>query len=348
MSGEDRSAHAGLNIGRTLELARKERGLSLNQVEQATKIRATYLQALERENFDVLPAVYMQGSLRTYANFLHLDGEAMARELRRRQTSQHEPQGPAHAELQRGDYFDRSLIFLGGAADVKSQKATEEEDDAGSGSIFASGNLVYLGSAGFLVLVLVAVALTLILPEDSQPEVSQIHKPMISQAPSQVARSGGEENKRSQPQEDDEQGADDKNDNRQPDQQTWPDEDDGEPTPTVQNQVGSQLVQAPPPDATATPAATPAAPQTPQNAPAEQPDAASTPPPPAPPAQGNAAPVDQGGGQLAQAPPPSDARGTGEPTTTSRAPRGNGGFQVQIVVGAEDPVRITGSPVADR
>jgi transcriptional regulator with XRE-family HTH domain len=347
MSSEDRSAHAGLNIGRTLELARKERGLSLNQVEQATKIRATYLRALERENFDVLPAVYMQGSLKTYANFLHLDGEAMARELRLRQTSQHEPQGPAHAELQRGDYFDRSLIFLGGAADAKSQKATEDEDDAGSGSTLASGNLIYLGSAAFLVLVLVAVALTLILPEDSQPEVSQIHEPMISQAPSQVARSGGEENKRPQPRVDDEQGAGDENDNRQPDQQTRPDEDDGEPTPTVQKQVGGQLAQAPPPDATATPAA-PAAPQTPQNEPAKQPDAASTPPPPAPPDQGNAAPVNQGGGQLAQAPPPPDARGTREPRTTSRGPRGNGGFQVQIVVGAEDPVRITGNPVAAR
>jgi cytoskeletal protein RodZ len=343
MSGEDRSAHAGLNIGRTLELARKERRLSLNQVEQATKIRATYLQALERENFDVLPAVYMQGSLKTYANFLHLDGEAMARELRRRQTSQHEPQGPAHAELQRGDYFDRSLIFLGGAADAKSQKSTEE-DGAGSSSIFASGNLVYLGSAAFLALLLVAVAFTLILPEDGQPEVSQMHEPMISQAPSQVARSGGEENKRPQAQEDHEQGADDKNDNRQPVQQTQPDGDYSEPAPTVQNQVGGQLAQALPPDATATPAA----PQTPQNEPAEQPDAASTPPPPAPPDRGNAAPVDQGGGQLAQAPPPPDARGTREPTTTSRGPRGNGGFQVQIVVGAEDPVRITGNPVADR
>jgi transcriptional regulator with XRE-family HTH domain len=334
MSGEDRSVHAGLNIGRTLELARKERGLSLKQVEQATKIRATYLRELERENFDVLPAVYMQGSLKTYANFLHLDGEAMARELRRRQTSQHEPQGPAYAELQRGDYFDRSLIFLGGAADAKSQKTTEDEDDAGPASIFAGGNLIYLGSAAFLVLILIAVALALALPEDSQPAVSQIHEPLISQAPSQVARSGGE-NERAQPQEDDEQeSAGDETDNRQPERQTGSGEDDGEPAPTGQNQGGDQLAQAPPSDATATPAA----PQTPQE-PAEQPDAASTPPP----ARGNAAPINQGGG----APPP-DARGTREPRTTSRGPRGDGGFQVQIVVGAEDPVRITGSPVADR
>ena len=56
MGGKDSSAHAGPRIGRALELARKERGLSLKQVEQATKIRARYLRELERENFGVLPA----------------------------------------------------------------------------------------------------------------------------------------------------------------------------------------------------------------------------------------------------------------------------------------------------
>src|SRR5215218_4978705 len=35
-------------IGRILEQAREERGISLHQAEQATKIRARYLQELER------------------------------------------------------------------------------------------------------------------------------------------------------------------------------------------------------------------------------------------------------------------------------------------------------------
>src|SRR3712207_988170 len=118
MSGEDSGAHAGQSIGRTLELARKERGLSLKQVEQATKIRARYLRELERENFGVLPAVYVQGSLRTYANFLRLDAEALVRELRSRQAPPREPQ---YAEPPRRDYFDRSLIFLGGAAGAGSE-----------------------------------------------------------------------------------------------------------------------------------------------------------------------------------------------------------------------------------
>jgi cytoskeletal protein RodZ len=65
MSGEDSGPRTGLKIGRVLERAREERGLSLHQVEQATKIRARYLKELERENFEVLPTVFVQGSLRT-------------------------------------------------------------------------------------------------------------------------------------------------------------------------------------------------------------------------------------------------------------------------------------------
>ena len=64
MSGESGNPHTGLEIGKTLRLAREKRGLSLRQVEEATKIRTRYLRDLENENFDVLPAVYMLGPSR--------------------------------------------------------------------------------------------------------------------------------------------------------------------------------------------------------------------------------------------------------------------------------------------
>ncbi len=102
MSGKANGANAGLKIGRTLELARKERGLSLHQVEQGTKIRTRYLRELERENFDVLPPVYVQGSLKTYASFLGLDGEALTRELRSRQPPEDRLPGPVPRLLRRG------------------------------------------------------------------------------------------------------------------------------------------------------------------------------------------------------------------------------------------------------
>jgi cytoskeletal protein RodZ len=70
-------------IGRLLEQKRKERGLSLEEVEQATKIRKRYLRGLEREDYAILPdAVYARGFLKTYANYLGLDGQALSQQLK--------------------------------------------------------------------------------------------------------------------------------------------------------------------------------------------------------------------------------------------------------------------------
>ncbi len=52
------------------------RGLDFAQAELATKVRGKYLRALEEEQFDVLPAqTYVKGFLRTYAEYLGLDGQ---------------------------------------------------------------------------------------------------------------------------------------------------------------------------------------------------------------------------------------------------------------------------------
>lgn len=84
-------ANGEAKIGRFLEQARKERGLSLEEVEQATKIRKRYLAGLESEDFAMLPdAVYAQGFLKTYANFLGLDGEALSRQLKSRRKPRRE------------------------------------------------------------------------------------------------------------------------------------------------------------------------------------------------------------------------------------------------------------------
>jgi helix-turn-helix protein/uncharacterized protein DUF4115 len=62
-------------IGNSLREARVRQQLELTEIELATKIRARYLRALEEESFDVLPAqTYVKGFLRTYADYLGLDG----------------------------------------------------------------------------------------------------------------------------------------------------------------------------------------------------------------------------------------------------------------------------------
>ena len=71
-------------IGATLREARTRRKIDLVEVEDAIKIRVRYLQAIENEEWDALPGgAYTRGFIRTYANYLGLDGERLAEDYRR-------------------------------------------------------------------------------------------------------------------------------------------------------------------------------------------------------------------------------------------------------------------------
>ena len=72
-------------IGNSLREARVRQQLELGEVELATKIRSRYLRALEEESFDALPAqTYVKGFLRTYADYLGLDGQLYVDEFNSR------------------------------------------------------------------------------------------------------------------------------------------------------------------------------------------------------------------------------------------------------------------------
>jgi len=63
------------DIGASLKEAREKRGLSADDVQQALRIRERYLTALEEERWELLPGdAYTKGFLRTYAEFLGLNG----------------------------------------------------------------------------------------------------------------------------------------------------------------------------------------------------------------------------------------------------------------------------------
>jgi cytoskeleton protein RodZ len=71
-------------VGQTLRSARTSRGIELDDVEQATKIRVKYLQAMEDDRWDELPgAAYARGFLATYARYLDLDDRALVAEYKR-------------------------------------------------------------------------------------------------------------------------------------------------------------------------------------------------------------------------------------------------------------------------
>lgn len=72
-------------IGNTLREARLRRGLDILGCEADTKIRAKYLRAMEEEQFDLMPSpTYVRGFLRTYAEYLDLDGRLVLDEYESR------------------------------------------------------------------------------------------------------------------------------------------------------------------------------------------------------------------------------------------------------------------------
>lgn len=65
------------SIGQSLRKARENRGISLEEVSKATKIRTEYLVALEGDDFERLPNnVFSRGFVRAYAEVVGLDPEA--------------------------------------------------------------------------------------------------------------------------------------------------------------------------------------------------------------------------------------------------------------------------------
>jgi cytoskeleton protein RodZ len=69
------------SVGETLRRERLRKDLSLEQISRETKIRARLLDAIEREQFDMLPSgVFAKSFVRQYARFLGLDEEELAGE----------------------------------------------------------------------------------------------------------------------------------------------------------------------------------------------------------------------------------------------------------------------------
>ena len=110
-----------MRIGEVLKRSRTRQGIEIADVEERTKIRTKYLRALESEEWDVLPSpAYAKGFLRTYAQLLGLDADAIVDEYRR----QVESELPAGPPLRLGEPdFDSELL----ESPVEEMEASESE-----------------------------------------------------------------------------------------------------------------------------------------------------------------------------------------------------------------------------
>ena len=99
-------------IGYSLRAARERQGIGLPEAELATKIRAKYIRALEEEDFEALPAdTYARGFLRSYADYLGLDGEIYVEEYASRfhNTEWDDAPGPAQRSRPRRPRRERTI-----------------------------------------------------------------------------------------------------------------------------------------------------------------------------------------------------------------------------------------------
>jgi cytoskeleton protein RodZ len=82
-------------IGPTLREARMRARIDITEVEEATKIRAKYLRAIENEEWGLLPApAFVKSFVREYADYLGLDSRLLVEEYKLRY------EGPSEHELQ--------------------------------------------------------------------------------------------------------------------------------------------------------------------------------------------------------------------------------------------------------
>lgn len=73
-----------MTIGEKLKEAREKKGLSFQEIQDAIKIREKYLEALENNDFDVIPGeAYVRAFIKSYGNHLGLDGEELVEEYKR-------------------------------------------------------------------------------------------------------------------------------------------------------------------------------------------------------------------------------------------------------------------------
>jgi cytoskeletal protein RodZ len=100
-------------VGSSLREARERGELELSGVERDTRIRVKYLQALEDERFDRLPApVYARAFLRSYADYLGLDAQRFVDEYDTRFAPAEAPQAAPPVRVQRPGHFRRRALVV--------------------------------------------------------------------------------------------------------------------------------------------------------------------------------------------------------------------------------------------
>ncbi|MCB1551563.1 MAG: helix-turn-helix domain-containing protein [Alphaproteobacteria bacterium] len=87
-----RDFHTDLSVGDILQRARIRLNVTLEQISHETHIQVSYLEAIEEGQLDKLPGrIYALGFIKTYAEYLNLDGDKIIQLLKRQSGKKVEP-----------------------------------------------------------------------------------------------------------------------------------------------------------------------------------------------------------------------------------------------------------------
>lgn len=104
---QSQQSSKSLNFGEMLRRERELRRITLREVNEATKINIRYLEALERNDFEYLPAgAFAKGFIRSYARYIGLDETEMVNaylyelDKQREETEEADPQRAMDSDMQ--------------------------------------------------------------------------------------------------------------------------------------------------------------------------------------------------------------------------------------------------------
>jgi cytoskeletal protein RodZ len=119
-TGDPGADRGGSRVGTLLRTAREATGRNLQSVAQQLRIRAVYLRAIEEGDFGALPGTtYAVGFVRSYADFLGLDGPGIVRRFREeveelgRRTQLVFPVTPAEGKIPGGALVLIAILIAG-------------------------------------------------------------------------------------------------------------------------------------------------------------------------------------------------------------------------------------------
>lgn len=144
------------SVGEILKNTREAKGITIEQVAEATSIRVLYLEAIENEQFNLVPGeVYLKGFIRNYANYIGLNGPAMVEKYKEQVEANKKREHPVQVDTndikhnKQPEQINQRKTKLA-KADVSAIKSLLEKYVTKRNIVLLAGIVVFIAAASFI------------------------------------------------------------------------------------------------------------------------------------------------------------------------------------------------------